>query len=93
MEGVPKLYHKFADVFSKAKAGGLYTAPHILIRLNQTLIWLEHQQFFKSESDQVRLDSEVRPINYLDSDQIFSLGSDQNPSTITLNLDYSYYYF
>ena len=43
---------------------GLYTAPHIPIRLDQTFIWLEHQQFFKSESDQVWSDSEVSPINY-----------------------------
>ena len=59
---------------------GLYTAPHIPIRLNQTLIWLEHQQFFKLGSNQVQSDSEVSPINYSDSDQIFSLGSNQNPS-------------
>ena len=59
---------------------GLYTAPHILIGLDQTFIWLEHQQFFKSESDRVWSDSEVSPINYSDSNRIFSLGSDQNPS-------------
>ena len=64
----------------KSISGGLYTAPHILIRLDQTFIWLEHQQFFKSESDQVRSDSEVSPINYSDSDWIFSLGSNWNPS-------------
>ena len=64
----------------QALKGGLYTAPHIPIGLDQTFIWLEHQQFFKSESDQVWSDSEVSPINYSDSNQIFSLGSDQNLS-------------